>query len=111
MLKKIVVIGPESTGKSSLCEQLAQHYGTSWCPEYAREYLLMHGKKYTYADLLTIAKGQVSLEEKYIRELSTNHKKPTGDFFEKMFSLSSENNHNYFSNLSVAAMACANRSL
>jgi len=67
MLKKIVAIGPESTGKSSLCAQLAQHYGTMWCPEYAREYLLKHGTTYTYEDLLTIAKGQVALEEKYIK--------------------------------------------
>ena len=37
-VKKIVVIGPESTGKSTLCEQLAKHYKTLWCPEYAREY-------------------------------------------------------------------------
>ncbi len=37
--KKIVVIGPESTGKSTLCEQLAAHYKTKWVPEYAREYI------------------------------------------------------------------------
>jgi len=67
MLKKIAIIGPESTGKSTLCEQLAEHYHTLWCPEYAREYLLEHGMDYTYHDLLTIAKGQVALEEKYIR--------------------------------------------
>ena len=64
-IKKIVVIGPESTGKSTLCEQLAAHYHTLWCPEYAREYLLRHGMKYTYDDLLTIAKRQVQLEEEY----------------------------------------------
>jgi nicotinamide riboside kinase len=63
-IKKIVVIGPESTGKSTLCEQLAQHYHTAWCPEFAREYLLKHGTNYTYDDLLVIAKGQVALEEK-----------------------------------------------
>jgi len=65
MLKKIVVIGPESTGKSTLCEQLAQHYNTLWCPEYAREYLSTHGIKYSYDDLLVIAKGQIELEEKF----------------------------------------------
>jgi len=65
MLKKIVIIGPESTGKTTLCEQLAQYYNTLWCPEYAREYLSTHGTKYTYDDLLTIAKGQVELEEKF----------------------------------------------
>ena len=66
MLKKIVVIGPESTGKSTLCEQLAQHYKTTWCPEFAREYLLTNGKQYNYDDLLSIAKGQIALEEKFI---------------------------------------------
>lgn len=63
-MKKIVVIGPESTGKSTLCSQLAEHYQTLWCPEYAREYLETNGKDYTYDDLLTIAKGQIQLEEK-----------------------------------------------
>jgi len=63
-VKKIVIIGPESTGKSTLCEQLAEHYKTSWCPEYAREYLLKNGTDYSFGDLLTIAKGQVALEEK-----------------------------------------------
>ena len=67
MLRKIVAIGPESTGKSTLCEQLAQHYDTMWCPEYAREYLSTHRKKYNYDDLLTIAMVQVQLEEKYIQ--------------------------------------------
>ncbi len=62
-MKKIVVIGPESTGKSTLCKQLAEHYGVSWVPEYARQYLLQHGTSYTYDDLLTIAKGQLALED------------------------------------------------
>lgn len=71
MLKKIVAIGPESTGKSRLCEQLARHYGTVWCPEYAREYLLKHGTGYSYEDLLTIAKGQLALEEEQVRIAQT----------------------------------------
>lgn len=65
MLKKIVIIGPESTGKSTLCEQLAQHYETTWCPEFAREYLLTNGTNYEFDDLLTIAKGQLALEDEY----------------------------------------------
>jgi len=71
MLKKIVVIGPESTGKSTLCEQLAEQYDTLWCPEYAREYLLSNGKNYDYDDLLTIAAGQLSLEDEYYTRLET----------------------------------------
>jgi NadR type nicotinamide-nucleotide adenylyltransferase len=70
-LKKIVVIGPESTGKSTLCEQLAQHYNTVWCPEFAREYLLTHGMDYTYDDLLYIAKGQLAMEDEYVMQAGT----------------------------------------
>lgn len=69
MLKKIVILGPESTGKSTLCKQLAEHYKTLWCPEYAREYLLKHGMNYNFDDLLTIAKGQIALEDKYAEEV------------------------------------------
>jgi NadR type nicotinamide-nucleotide adenylyltransferase len=69
MLKKIVIIGPESTGKSTLCETLAAHYQTVWCPEYARDYLLTNGMNYNFDDLLTIAKGQLALEEKYAKLL------------------------------------------
>jgi len=67
-LNKIVVIGPESTGKSTLCEQLSVHYGTAWCREYAREYLLKNGMDYTFDDLLTIAKGQLQLEDEATRQ-------------------------------------------
>jgi len=62
-IKKFVIIGPESTGKSTLCKQLAAYYNTLWVPEYAREYLKKNGKEYNYENLLTIAKGQIELEE------------------------------------------------
>lgn len=67
MVKKIVVIGPESTGKSTLCEALANHYQTTWCREYAREFLLQNGTRYTYDDLLLIAQGQVLREEEAVK--------------------------------------------
>jgi NadR type nicotinamide-nucleotide adenylyltransferase len=63
-LKKIVVIGPESTGKSTICEQLADHYKTEWVPEFARNYLLEIRRPYTYEDLLYIAESQVAMEER-----------------------------------------------
>jgi NadR type nicotinamide-nucleotide adenylyltransferase len=75
-MKKIVVIGPESTGKSTLCKQLAAHYNTTRCPEYAREYLLKHGNKYNYDDLLTIARGQVALEDKITKSATRNLQPP-----------------------------------
>jgi len=68
-LIKVAVIGPESTGKSTLCELLALHYNTQWCPEYAREYLLTHGMNYSYDDLLVIAKGQLAMEDEYIESV------------------------------------------
>jgi NadR type nicotinamide-nucleotide adenylyltransferase len=65
-IKKIVVIGPESTGKSTLCEQLAEYYKTAWCPEFAREYLIEKGGKYDFGDLLNIARGQLELEDRML---------------------------------------------
>ena len=67
-MKKIVIIGPESTGKSTLCEELAEHYETAWCPEYAREYLLQTGTEYTYHDLTKIAQGQLAIEDHFLQE-------------------------------------------
>lgn len=65
---KVVLFGPESTGKTTLSRQLAEHYNTLWVPEYAREYLQ---KKWDNEqevcqpkDLLPIAIGQMALENK-----------------------------------------------
>ncbi len=62
---KVVIIGPESTGKSTLAEQLAAAFGCQWVPEYARTYLEHLEREYTYADLLEIAKGQMKMEDMY----------------------------------------------
>jgi NadR type nicotinamide-nucleotide adenylyltransferase len=70
---KIVAIGPESTGKSTLCSNLADYFSTNWCREYAREYLLEHGTIYTFEDLLTIAEGQLRLEEEAIAACIQDH--------------------------------------
>ena len=48
---------------------LARHFNTLWCPEFAREYLLTNGTNYDFDDLLTIAKGQLALEEEYVRRV------------------------------------------
>lgn len=66
--EKIVVLGPESTGKSTLCASLAEHFHCSWVPEFARRYLLELGRPYNYDDLLIIAKGQLQAEDKMARE-------------------------------------------
>ena len=67
-LQKIVVLGPESTGKSTLSEALAKHYGVVDCKEYARQYLHENGTKYNFEDLLTIAKGQLTIEQQAIQK-------------------------------------------
>jgi NadR type nicotinamide-nucleotide adenylyltransferase len=79
-IKKIVVIGPESTGKSTLCKQLAQHYNTNWCSEYARTYLLTNGTNYTYEDLELIAKGQLALEDEFVEKVKTKTPNPQSSF-------------------------------
>jgi NadR type nicotinamide-nucleotide adenylyltransferase len=67
-IKKVVILGGESTGKSTLCEQLAHYYDTVWVKEYAREYLEKLGRDYIEADLLDIAKGQLLLEKNMLKE-------------------------------------------
>lgn len=62
-VKKIVVIGPESTGKSTLSAALAEELDTVWVPEYAREYLEKLGRPYREEDLCAIARGQLRLED------------------------------------------------
>jgi NadR type nicotinamide-nucleotide adenylyltransferase len=71
-MKKVVIIGPESTGKSTLTEQLATHYKTAWCPEFAREYLKENGTDYSFDDLLNIARGQITLEDNLLTQAKNN---------------------------------------
>jgi len=72
MLKRIVILGPESTGKTTLSAGLARRYHTEWVPEYAREHLLTHGTNYTYDDLLLIAQKQLALEDKIAAHAKNN---------------------------------------
>lgn len=63
-IKKVVVIGPECTGKSELSAFLANHFNTEWVPEYARGFLDNLVRPYAQHDLTTIAHGQLRLEDK-----------------------------------------------
>ncbi len=65
---KIVLTGPESTGKSSLSKYLANYYNTNSCGEYAREYVERLKRHYTYKDVETIAKRQIVLEEQMLKK-------------------------------------------
>ncbi|GIV33844.1 MAG: hypothetical protein KatS3mg031_1379 [Chitinophagales bacterium] len=66
-LKKIAIVGPESSGKTFLAQALAAHYSCPWVPEYARTYLTP-GKPYTAADVEQIARGQLALENRLVSE-------------------------------------------
>jgi len=59
-MKKIVITGPESTGKSVLSEFLADYYKAPWVPEYAREYMKRLDRDYNYNDLVQIAQKQIN---------------------------------------------------
>ena len=67
-LVKIVLFGPESTGKTTLSIQLAKHYNTVWVQEYARPYLqkVWNQERRTcqQKDILPIAFGQIALENR-----------------------------------------------
>lgn len=65
---KVAITGPESTGKSTLSQQLAAHYNTVWVPEYARTYIETLDRAYTLQDLEQIAKGQLALEARIKEE-------------------------------------------
>ena len=73
-LLRVVVFGPESTGKTTLCKDLAAHYKTLWVPEFARDYLQ---EKWDTTqeicileDLPTIAQGQMDLENETLKNAS-----------------------------------------
>jgi len=65
---KIAITGPESTGKSALCEALALHYQTNWVPEFARDYLDGKHPPYTENDLNIMAEGQNENENKIAKK-------------------------------------------
>ncbi|WP_075348651.1 AAA family ATPase [Algoriphagus marinus] len=63
-LKKVLILGPESTGKSTLAKDLANYFEEPWVPEYSRMYLENLTRDYDFEDLSTMAKGQLEVEEK-----------------------------------------------
>ena len=67
--KRILVCGPESTGKTTLCRQLAEHFQTVWVPEYARDfYNSKRIENAEFNDVLSIAADQQEAEETAARD-------------------------------------------
>lgn len=63
MTKKIAIVGPESTGKSTITQQLARHYKTLWVAEFARYYCAALTEPCTLQDEINMFHGQLALEE------------------------------------------------
>lgn len=65
-LIKVVLFGPECTGKTTLSRQLAKYYNTAWAPEFLREFSQKkwdnEQKVCEEKDIITIAQGQMELE-------------------------------------------------
>jgi nicotinamide riboside kinase len=60
---KIVLIGPESSGKTTLGKDLAEYYKVDLADEFARDYLDKNGPDYSFEDVLKIAEGQLELDK------------------------------------------------
>ncbi|MCA9532805.1 MAG: AAA family ATPase [Myxococcales bacterium] len=66
--KRVCLMGPESTGKTTLARRLARELDTAWVPEYARTYLASRGGAIELADFALMAQGQLASEEALARE-------------------------------------------
>ena len=68
MIRKIALVGTESTGKTTLATKLGSRLDTLWAPEYGRELWVEQGGGASFADYLKIARTQLSREEELRRD-------------------------------------------
>lgn len=66
-VKRICIYGPESCGKSTMTEYLANHYKTSFIPEYARGYIEKRNNNFSYEDMEKFVMGQKRIEKIALR--------------------------------------------
>ena len=62
---KIIATGPESSGKTTLCKALSEHFNIPFNKEYARKFLNNLEREYNQNDLLAIAEGQLASEHSF----------------------------------------------
>jgi NadR type nicotinamide-nucleotide adenylyltransferase len=67
-VRRVVISGPESTGKTTLARRLAERHGTAWVPEYVRTYLESQPPReppslVRWEEVEAIARGQLEAEE------------------------------------------------
>ena len=72
-MKRVVLIGSESTGKTTLAEQLADHFRVSWVPEFVRDYADRKGAPLEFSDHGPIARGQIALEDEFRSRAATRN--------------------------------------
>lgn len=71
---KIAIVGPESSGKTTLSKQLALHFNCLYTNEYARAFLTQHAKHYTAVDLDYIAQQQLVFQQQAITQSIASQK-------------------------------------
>lgn len=64
----ITIVGPESSGKTTLASRLAENIGCPWVPEYAREYIANLDRPYQKEDLEAIAREQLELNRAFVQK-------------------------------------------
>ena len=68
LMKKVVITGPESSGKTTLFNAIEEKFGIAGVPEFARIYIDQLDRPYVQGDLIEIANGQLQLEQKFSNE-------------------------------------------
>jgi len=67
LIRRVVLTGSESTGKTTLARALATRHDTAFSPEFARDYLERKGEPLTAADVEPVATGQCAVEDQALR--------------------------------------------
>jgi nicotinamide riboside kinase len=62
---KIIITGPESTGKSTLAKSLSNYLKEPFVPEFSRYFIPTLKESYTAANLVDIARGQLFWHQLY----------------------------------------------
>ena len=60
---RVVVIGPECTGKTTLARELADRFGVPWVPEFARAFVDRARRPVRFEDVDAIGRGQLAAED------------------------------------------------
>lgn len=74
-MKRVVLTGSESTGKTTLAQKLADHFHVSWVPEFVRKYADQKGAPLDFSDHGPIANGQIALEDEYRRDAKARNER------------------------------------